>query len=584
MKSLKYRSQSVAFVLIVLGFIVVANYLATKFFFRLDFTENKIYSISDATESYLEKLDDIVNIKVFFSEDLPPHLKKVETDVKDLLSEYKAYAGRNLRISYEDPSKDEETKSRVRALGIPEIQMQTFEKDKAQVTNGFLGIAVLYGDKKEVLPVVQNMRNFEYDLTMAIMKVFRDSQPKIGVLKTDTSGYLPQRVARRMNIDATDQTEEKYKPIFDNLRNYYQVDIVDISEGQQIPSDLITLIVPGGDDRSFTERDLFEIDQYFMKGGNLIVLADAVKVEFARGINGSTQAPKVLSLLEHYGAKVEKNMVLDANCGQVQVPQRYGMFQMNVAVPYPYFVRVSGEGFKQENPAVSSLGELMLPWASSISLLVDNSADTTGGMASSQVEAQVLAHSSEKSWVAQDHFNLNPQQDWTPPPEDQLKQSNLVVYLNGAFNSYFNGKPVPPVAKSITDTTAVLTPEDAGRQVVPQVENGRLLVVGDSEFLTQQNATPGNLAFLLNVVDWLSLDESLIEVRSRNTADRTIRQDQLDEGSSLPNIIRFINIFLMPVLVVAVGLFIFWRRKEKSTKAKPQPVTSQSTEENKAKK
>lgn len=576
MKNLKYRSQSAAFVLIVLGFIVVANYVSTKMFVRLDFTENKVYSISDATKDYLKKLDDIVNVKVYFSKDLPPHLKTIETDVKDLLSEYKAYAGKNLRVSYEDPSKDEETKSRVRSLGIPEIQMQTFEKDKAQVTNGFLGIAVMYLDKKEVLPVVQNMRNFEYDLTMAIMKVFRESAPKIGVLKTDTSAYLPPRVAQRMNINATDNTEETYKPIFDNLRNYYDVQVVDISEGQSIPQDMITLIVPGGDDHSFTDRDLFEIDQYFMNGGNLMVLADAVDVDFSRGISGSTKDPKILSLLSHYGARVEKNMVLDANCGQVQVPQRFGAFQMNVAVPYPYFVRVTGDGFKQENPAVSSLGELMLPWASSITLLVDKASDTSG-TASSNVEAQVLAHSSDKSWTASDHFNLNPQQDWTPP-ESELKKSNLVAYLSGTFTSYFDGKQVPPVQSSISDTSAVLKPEDAERPITPKVENGRLLVVGDSDFLSKQNATPGNLAFLLNVVDWLSLDESLISVRSRNTVDRTIRQDQLEEGSSLPTLIRFINIFLMPAIVVIIGLVIFWKRREKSMKPKTQPVQKESTE------
>ena len=45
------------------------------------------------------------------------------------------------------PAENEDTKSKVRNLGIPEVQLQTFEKDKAQVINGFLGIAVLFADK-----------------------------------------------------------------------------------------------------------------------------------------------------------------------------------------------------------------------------------------------------------------------------------------------------------------------------------------------------------------------------------------------------------------------------------------------------
>jgi len=571
-KSLKYSSQSALFVLVVLGFIGVANYLSTKVFTRVDLTENKIYSISPATRKTLKKLDDIINIKVYFSsKNLPPHLKSVETDVRDLLSEYKAVAGRNLLISYEDPSENEDVRSRVRALGIPEIQMQTVQKDKAEVINGFLGIAVLYEDKKEVLPVVQDMRNFEYDMTHAIMKVFRGSTPKIGILKTDTSPYVPPDVARRMRMNVTDQTEKKYQPLYEQLRENYEVKTVDISDGQQIDTDLRTLIVPGGDDRSFTTRDLFEIDQYFMKGGNLIVLVDAVKISFQYGVNGQVQEPRIMELAEHYGARVEKNLVLDVSCGQVQIPQKFGSFQMNVSRPYPYFVRVIGDGFNQENPAVSSLGEVILPWTSSITLLV-NKADSSGeasGDDGSRVAASVLLRSSEKSWTTSGSFNLNPQQDWNPS-EDQLKRSNLAVHLSGPFTSYFQGKSVPPVKDSVPGDTLSrieLSPKDADREIVQSNTSGQLVLFGDSDFLTQQNATPGNLALMFNIVDWLSLDESLISVRSRNMEDRTIQADKLKEGSIRPTIIRAVNIVLMPLLVIGFGLFVYVRRREKQARS-----------------
>ena len=72
--------------------------------------------------------------------------------------------------------------------------MQTFEKDKAQVINGFMGIAVLFEDKKEAIPVVQNLQNLEYDLTLAIMKVSRKSTPKVGILKADSLPYVPENV------------------------------------------------------------------------------------------------------------------------------------------------------------------------------------------------------------------------------------------------------------------------------------------------------------------------------------------------------------------------------------------------------
>jgi ABC-type uncharacterized transport system involved in gliding motility auxiliary subunit len=584
----KIKTESIIFIFVILGFVIVINYLASKKFLRMDFTENKIYSISDASKNILRTLDDIVNIKVYFSKNLPPHLKKLESDVKDLLSEYKAFAGRNLDIEWIDPAENEEEKQKARSYGVPEIQMQTFEKDKAQVMRGYLGIAVLYEDKKEVLPVVQELSNFEYDLTQAIMKVGRESVPKVGVLKTDTLPELPPQMQAKMPPQ-TESTKEKYKPIFENLEENYDVELVNIFDGEKIDSEIKTLIIPDGS--KYTDRMLFEVDQYFMNGGNLIVLADAVKVSFSYGVSGSVQNTKMLNLLEHYGARVEKNMVLDVSCGQVTIPQKFGQFQMNVAVDYPYFVRVGNEGLNSDNPAVSTLGEVILPWVSSISLLVDtdgesgeesaeSDTDTTGENdekneteQSDNISATVLVSSSERSWEASGHFNLNPQQEWKPK-EEQFKQRNLAIYLNGDFTSYFAGKSVPPVKEvDESDTSALsqiqLTEDDQNRDIIPSNKGRHLVVVGDSDFLTQQNAAPGNIAFILNVVDWLTLDENLISVRTRTQADRTIMKDRLSEESSLPNVIRWVNILTMPVILLIIGLVLFMRRRETTGASAP---------------
>ncbi len=567
-KKIAYSTQSIVFVLTILGFVAVFNYLSTKYFKRVDLTEGKEYSISPASKQMLKGLDDIINIKVYFSSNLPPRMKTLESGVRDLLTEFKAYSGKNLKISWEDPAEDEAVKSKVRALGIPEVQMQTFEKDKAQVMNGYMGIAILYADKKEVLPVVQDLRNLEYDLAQAIMKVFRTETPKVGVLKTDTMPYLPPNIQQQMNV--TDKTEEKYKPIFDNLRETYEVITVDISDGQTIDSTIRTLIIPGGNNQSFTERDLFEIDQYFMRGGNLIVLADAIAVNFQYGVNASAQNPRILELLEHYGVKVEKSLVLDASCGQVQIPQRFGMFQMNVAVDYPYFVRVGQQGFNADNPAVSGLGEVILPWVSPLKLTVE-SGDSASAADSLAVTGKILAHSSEKSWKESSSFNLNPQQEWRTviaENQDQLEQQSLAAYLSGNFTSYFAGKSVPPVKQQSDSADALgqiqLSEKDASRVIVPaSSRKNHLVVAGDSDFLSAQNAAPGNIAFLLNVVDWLTLDENLIGIRSRALVDRTIQSDKLEAGSSYANVIRFLNIFGMPILVIAFGLIVFLRRREK---------------------
>jgi gliding-associated putative ABC transporter substrate-binding component GldG len=575
---IKNRSQLIIYILIIFGFVAVFNYLMTFFFTRLDLTEKKVYSISKATKNTLKKLDDIVSVRVCFSKNLPPNVKTLQSDVKDMLSEYKAYAGRNLRITWEDPSSSEAEKRKITELGVPEIQMQTYEKDKAQVINGFMGIIVQYADKKEVMPVVQNLTNLEYDLTQAIMKVHRKAAPIVGVLKTDTLPTIPPQY-RQPNSPEDFQT--KFKPIFENLQKNYDVQTVEVAKGQPINPDIKTLIIPGGND--FSNRSLFEIDQYFMKGGNLIALVEAEKTNISQyGAFATPQDPGIARLLESYGAKVEHNMVLDASCGQVQIPQQVGPFQMNVAENYPYFVKIIPEGLNKNIPAVSSLSEMILPWTSSVTLLVpDRDSLARNGAKkkdSSGVTGTAIVKSSKKSWTLAGNFDLNPQQKWAAPAEG-FKQSNLMVYLTGNFKSYFAGKPVPPVnAADTAKKDSLAKTADNSREIVAMNKGRHLIVAANVEFLTSKFGMPGNIAWIQNVVDWLSSDDNLIDIRSRTMADRSIRKDELKEGSSSTNLIRYTNLLLMPLCVIAAGLLIFFKRRETAG----APMVTEKTEEKKS--
>lgn len=581
-KKSTYKTNSFIFVLVILGFIVVANYLISKKFARIDLTENKVYSISKASKNLLKNLDDIVNINVYISKNLPPNMKKVEADVRDMLTEFKAYSGKYLRITWEDPSDDEEKKKKVKSMGIPEIQMQTFEKDKAQVINGFLGLAVLYADKKELIPVIQDVMNFEYDLAQCIMKVFRKEVPKIAILKTDTMPYFDEYMRYQMKGQMPpDPTEEKYKPMFQKLKENYDVKTLVLDDGKPIDESYRTLIIPGGEDNTFTERDIFEIDQFFMKGGNLIVLADAIKIDMQRGLNAIMQAPRVFRLLEHYGVRVEKSMVVDASCGQVSIPQQVGPFQMNVPVNYPYITKVTAKGFNKSVAAVSGLAQMIMPWVSPLTLLVGN-ADSSGTEGESKVEATVLVTSSDNSWVSPGQANLNPQQNWQQifaSKKETLKPSNLIVYLSGAFSSYFSGKSIPTKNNAEVDTVTgklKVDTEDQAREIVASNDKGHLIVSGDSDFMSAQGAAPGNIAWILNVVDWISLDENLISIRSRTLIDRTIKDDKLEAGNSYSAMIRYTNVMLMPVIMIILGLIIYFRRREVVVSSNSTPDKKES--------
>ena len=71
-QKVKNRTELIVYVLVIFGLIAVVNYGGAKWFKRIDMTDSKQYSVSTATKKILKSLDDIINIKVFFSKDLPP--------------------------------------------------------------------------------------------------------------------------------------------------------------------------------------------------------------------------------------------------------------------------------------------------------------------------------------------------------------------------------------------------------------------------------------------------------------------------------------------------------------------------------
>ena len=95
MRRRNYGRDALVEVVIVIAIIALANLLSLRFFARADLTDGKLFSVSESTREVVRGLDDIVNIKVYFSKQLPPYLTTLTRQVRDMLDEYRAYAGRN---------------------------------------------------------------------------------------------------------------------------------------------------------------------------------------------------------------------------------------------------------------------------------------------------------------------------------------------------------------------------------------------------------------------------------------------------------------------------------------------------------
>ena len=79
----------------VLAIIVVLNLLSEVAYFRVDFTEDKRYTLGKATRSILEDLDDVITVKAYFTEDLPAQLGYIRNELRDQFVEYENHSDGN---------------------------------------------------------------------------------------------------------------------------------------------------------------------------------------------------------------------------------------------------------------------------------------------------------------------------------------------------------------------------------------------------------------------------------------------------------------------------------------------------------
>ena len=520
-----FTTQSIALLLIIIGLILVVNLISLNHFGRLDLTTDKQYTISSPTKNILKNLDDLLTIKVYFSQKLPPELAQTSQYVRDILGEYKAYSSK-IKIEFIDPGTDETTKAEVQSIGIPEIEMQVLEKDEFKVQKGYLGIALFYSDKKEILPFIREAQNLEYDLTTAVKRLTSTELKKIGFL----TGHDEHGLYDMNFLGAETNQVNDYTTIKKSLDKNYTVTTTDITSGQKIEN-IDTLII-AGPKKALTERELYEVDQFIMRGGKVIFLLDEVIV--GQGLQVTPNQTGLAKILSNYGIQANSDLVGDASNETVGFTSGY----MQFFLPYPYWPKLVKDNFDKNNQIMNRLQTISLPWASSLSSLDK-----------SDINLVILATTSYAGSTINSPFNIDPNQQYNPTDRKKIP---MIILAEGKFTSAYAGQEAPKLEGEKTT---------AAQKTINLAENGsQLMAIGNSNFIDDQNLQrfPDNAVFFLNSVDYLTMGPDLISIRAKALTDRPINKID-DEGKM---IIKTVNIILIPLLVIIVGVIRFYRRKK----------------------
>lgn len=513
--------------------LLLLNLVSLRLFARLDLTDKKVFTLSPATRSRLKGLDDVVTVKVYFSKKLPPEMAGLERSTRDVLGELRAHSQGKLQYQFADPESDDQARAEVGRLGIRPVQLSVRTKDKLEAINVYMGMGIFYLDRNRAIPVLADASNLEYDLISAILRVTSEGDKVVTFLGDPEQMDLERKFARLKLA----------------LEHTYQVNTHDAKTGP-VPAATNTLVVVSPKD--LTDREKFEIDQSIMQGKSAVIVLDPLELN-EKTFSMDQKGHKLGDLLEHYGVRVNSDLVEDVSSGFASFTQGYFTY----TVPYPFFVKVQQSTMARENPSTRGVESVTLYFPSSLDILRSSGEG---------FQVDELLRTTNQAWSQSGgYFNINPQQQ----PGADRKSFTLAVALTGKLSSFYKGKPV------LSDGGEALQ----SRSVTEETTNGRVVVVGDSDFLSNQAVgdprNVGNLTFMMNVVDWLTLGEDLIQIRSKTGVDRPLRETT----DRVRAMVKALVTFTVPVLVVLFGLIRYYlRRREQKIYAqlREQAVASSS--------
>ena len=403
-----------------------------------------------------------------------------------------------------------------------------------------LGLVLEHGDDSYALPLEVQRSFFGYtiagleDLETAITEGLRTL-----FSNTTAIGYITGH-------GEVDHTSEEQAAYFEQLiSDTYELKDIDLNS-DNIPAAMKTIII-NGPKMNLTEEELYKIDQFLLRGGNVMLFLDGVVDD---GQNQSYGLGHYIPndsnldrLLSKYGVERGKNMVMDKNC-VTDMNAQYGKLN------YYWVPSIHKKQLAKKNVITNNLGYVYL--------LQSGSLDPSAAKENKNLKVTELAKSSTDAWILENDITLHPL--YLEPPADSASfgQYDLALLLEGKFESAFD--EAPEGAKSEEDDNAqeadnaLVTSKHIKSSVMP----GKLFVASSSEITTrpvidQNGASPVSM-FLMNVVDYMDGNEERCTMRTKSLSVNNLTI----KTPAAANFWKYLNQYGLAVLIALAGLLV-WR-------------------------
>lgn len=557
------KRRNITSLIILVAIVLLANFVGSGLFKRFDLTSEKRYTLSESTLNLLKNLDDEVYLKVYLQGDFNPGFTRLKNEAREILDEFRAYSNNQVQYEFITPgdglTKDEtiNIEKQLFDKGIIPEEVTDRKKDKMIQTLIWPGAIVSYKGsetswqiytRQEGINPEESLNNsveeLEYSLTNAIRKLQRDRKPEV----TFIQGHK--------EID----TVHQYR-FMQALSEYYTVNQTAIYgklkalEG----SDAIIISKP---DTTFSDRDMFIIDQYIMNGGKVLWLIDPLDVNTDSLRNGFTVGLNrplgIEYMLFKYGVRLNPLLVQDLNCGSIAFNTSFKRGQPKIELfRWPFSPLVLAD---INHPIVKNLDLVKFDYLSTL----DTISSAKG------IKKTILLKTSKYTKTQPSPVRIALGMATIPPKESQYINSYQPVacLLEGEFNSFVEYR-IP---------SRLL--EDSLFKYLDHGEKTKMIVVADGDVARNEylrttgevlplgydrntKRTFANKTFLVNCVNYLLDDEGMLQLRSREVKLRLLDTKKI---SLHRNKWQIINVLMPMCIILIFALVQFYLRKRKYSK------------------
>lgn len=547
------KARNIVIVLFVVGLL---NLLAYLFVIRVDMTDDKHYSLSEASIELLRKTEASIDITLFLQGDLNAGFERLQRATKETIEEMSVHS--DIHFSIED-LQSSYSKEEAERMGMRPIVIHEREQDgKTAQTTIYPYALIQYNGKKAVVALLKNTRGLsgEENLNASIEQIeFAFMEALSLLLQTETP-----RIAIIEGHGEPDDTHTY--DLMTALSRYFQVDRGQISGIDSIVDahilDDYRAILILAPQTPFSDQERFIIDQYLMRGGSILWAIDGIRLseEVLQQEGFTPIIPLDLGLSEmffRYGIRINPALVQDIQCLPIPVNVSSDPEQPNLQpMPWTYApLLLTSQG----SPITRNMGQVMSTFVSPI--------EAVGG--EDGIEKRVLLATSTASCLTATpgKVDLN---DMNPNIEQfKYQYIPIAVSLEGVFPSAYAHRMMPDgiasdekIRKQSTPTRQIVIA--SGSIVINETQKGQILPMGYDRYSGMQFS---NRDLLVNSLLWLTDVEGLIGLRNKEITLRLLNDQRAHQKRTQVQLISTISPIAILALVGGVVIIIRKRKYQK---------------------